>query len=118
MSTLARKLYYQKKVRICLDVLDELERLQREPGIPGVVKQNAEEAQVTWEREFTLAHAEYEGIRNGISTLPLPPQEIRDRLGALSDAVEEQVNVNKAGNLAIGAASKLLDMVAEYRSLV
>lgn len=117
MSNLGLKIYYQKKVRVCLDVLDELERLQREPGVPGVVKQNAEEAQVAWEREFALAHAEYEGVRQGISILPLPPQEMRERLSALSDAVEHQINVNKAGNLAMDAASRFIDTVVEFRKL-
>jgi hypothetical protein len=117
VSNLALKLYYQKKVRVCLDVLDELERLQREPGAQGVVKQNAEEAQLEWEREFTRAHAEYDGIREGLSTLPLPPQEMRDRLASLSDAVEGQINANKAANLAMDAAARLLDMVAEFKKL-
>jgi hypothetical protein len=111
------KLYYQDKVGACMDVLDELERLQGAPGAPGIVKQNAEEAQAAWEREFTLAHAQYEGVRNGMSALPLPPQAMREKLSALCDAVEHQINVNKAGNVAIDAASKLLDMISEFKKL-
>jgi hypothetical protein len=100
-----------------MDVLDELERLQREPGVHSNVQKNAAEAQPEWEREFTLAHAEYDGVRSGLSTLPMPPQDMRDKLSALSDQVERQINVNRAANIAIDAASRLLDMVAEFRKL-
>jgi len=117
MPILELKIFYQKKVRISMDVLDELERLQRDPVVPSIVKQNAVEAQPAWEREFTLAHAEYDGVRSGMSTLPLPSTEMREKLSALSDAVEHQINVNKAANLSIDAASKLLDLVAEFQKL-
>ena len=88
MSAIALKIYYQTKVRVCLDVLEELDRLQNDPGAAGIVRQNAAEAKPQWEREFTMAHAEYDGVRNGMSTLPLPPDDMRLKLGELSDRVE------------------------------
>lgn len=117
MSNLELRIYYRKKVTICLDVLDELERLQREPGVPGIVRQNAEEAKLEWEREFALASTQYDGVRSGLSTLPLPPQAMRDRLSALGDRVEQQINANQATNIAIDAASKLSEVVTEFRNL-
>ena len=88
MSNRELRAYYGKKVTVCLDVLDELERLKDAPSAPGIVRQNAEEAKLDWQREFALASTQYDGVRSGLSTLPLPPQAMRDRLSALGDRVE------------------------------
>lgn len=115
--SIALKAYYQEKVTVCMDALDELERLQREPGIPQVVKQNAEEVQIPWQRAFSLAQAEYDGVRLGISSLPLPPDPMRKKLSDLSDKVERQINANKAAAAGVEAATKFLAMVEEFNSL-
>jgi hypothetical protein len=117
MADIELKLYYQTKVRVSLDVLDELERLRLEPAAPAIVKQKADEAQISWNREFALAQAEYDAVRQGMSTLPSPPVQMRQRLSELSNAVEQQINRNKAATLALSAASTFIDMATKFKDL-
>ncbi len=112
-----RELFYERRVRATLDALEELERMELAPGLSEDERDAVREQIPHWNREYTLASAQWRGVRSGLSMLPMPSEEARKRLAALSDAVERQVNANRAANNVVGAATAFAGMLNELQAI-
>jgi len=117
MATTELEAFYENKLQIALDVLDELERLELDPDTTEQERRNIERVKPAWQREYALVRDQYWGVRSGLSTLPAPSPQLREKLGELSDAVEKQINANKAANAAVSAATTFADMLTKLQGL-
>lgn len=117
MATSELELYYERKLRIALDALDELDRLELDPKISSQERDRIREMKPSWQREYTLARTQYAGVISAQSALPLPPEPMRKRLAELSDAVEQQVNAGKGANAAVAAADRFVTIVTELQKM-
>lgn len=101
------ELFYERKLRVAMDVLDELDRLELLPQLTDEELGTLFQLRASWDREYALARAQYAGIRSGQSSLPLPPLAMRERMAELADQVEKQINANKAANAVVKVATEL-----------
>ena len=72
MATSELELYYERKLRIALDALDELDRLELDPKISSQERDRIREMKPSWQREYTLARTQYAGVISAQSALPSP----------------------------------------------
>lgn len=111
------ELYYERKLLLTLNVLDELDRLEIDPDTTEEERGNIKGMKPTWQREYALVRAQYAGIRSAQSTLPLPPQSMREKISQLCDEVERQININKAAEAGIATATKFVGMLNQLKAL-
>lgn len=117
MATTELELYYERKLRLAMDTLDELDRIELDPNTSAQERENVKELKPGWQREYALARSQYAGIRSGQSTLPLPSSDLRKKIAKLCDEVEKQVNANKAAEAGLAATAKFAETLKEIRSI-
>ena len=118
MASTELELYYERKIRIALDALDELDRLELLPGLASAARDSVSEQKPSWHREDALARAQYAGIRSGQSVLALPAASQREAISKLCDEVEKQINADKANSAAMTAAGKFADLLTKLKATV